>query len=83
MQLWIKIVSDFRKLIAKWEEFKPIRSEIEDLFNVAKNCLGMKQIHQYTEASVEKKVSRIIFLTPELIHLLFEQNIEIKAIPFL
>ena len=83
LQLWIKIVSDFRKLIAKWEEFKPIRSEIEDLFNVAKNCLGMKQIHQYTEASVEKKVSRIIFLTPELIHLLFEQNIEIKAIPFL
>jgi hypothetical protein len=80
---WLKIVSDFRKLIAKWEDFKLIRSGIEDLFNIAKNCLGMKQIHQYTELSVEKKVSRIIFLTQELIYLFDELNIEIKAIPFL
>jgi hypothetical protein len=83
LKLWLKIVSDFKKLIAKWEDFKLIRSGIEDLFNIAKNCLGMKQIHQYTEFSVEKKVSRIIFLTQELIYLFDELNIEIKAIPFM
>ncbi len=83
MKLWLKIVSDFKKLIVKWENFKLIRSEIEDLFNIAKNSLGMKQIHQYTKLSVEKKVARIIFLSQKLVYLFDEQNIEKKAIPFL
>ncbi len=83
LKLWLKIVGDFKKLIAKWENFKFIRSRIEDLFNIAKNSLGMKQIHQYTELSVEKKVARIIFLSQKLAYLFDEQNIGIKAIPFL
>ncbi|MGA9099288.1 MAG: transposase [Methanotrichaceae archaeon] len=83
MKLWLKIVSDFKKLIVKWENFKLIGSEIEDLFNIAKNSLGMKQIHQYTKLSVEKKVARIIFLSQKLVYLFDEQNIEKKAIPFL
>jgi len=53
------------------------------LFNITKNSLGMKQIHQYTELSVEKKVARIIFLSQKLAYLFDEQNIGIKAIPFL
>ena len=80
---WLSIVNDFKNLIAKWEDFRSIRSEIEDLFNIAKNSLGMKQIHQYSKLSVEKKVARIIFLSPELIYLFNEQNIDAKAIPFL
>lgn len=83
LELWLKVVNDFRKLIAKWENFKFIRSRIEDLFNITKNSLGMKQIHQYTKLSVEKKVARIIFLSQKLICLFDEQNIKIKAIPFL
>jgi len=83
LKLWLRIVSNFKKLIAKWENFKFIRSRIEDLFNITKNSLGMKQIHQYTKLSVEKKVARIIFLSQKLICLFDEQNIEIKAIPFL
>jgi hypothetical protein len=83
LKLWLRIIRDFKKLIAKWYDFKLIRSGIEDLFNLAKNSLGMKQIHQYTRHSVEKKVARIIFLSQKLIHLFDEQNIEIKAIPFL
>lgn len=82
LKLWLEIVSDFEKLIAKWENFKLIRSGIEDLFNITKNSLGMKQIHQYTKLSVEKKVARIIFLSQKLICLFDEQNIEIKSIPF-
>jgi len=82
LKLWLEIVSHFKKLIAKWEDFKLIRSGIEDLFNITKNSLGMKQIHQYTKPSVEKKVARIIFLAQKLIYLFDEQNIEIKSIPF-
>jgi hypothetical protein len=83
LKLWLKIVNDFKKLIFEWTDFKFIRSKIEDLFNIAKNSLGMKQIHQYTKPSVEKKVARIIFLSQELIYLFAEQNIEKKANPFL
>ncbi len=83
LKLWLEIVNDFKKLIAKWENFKLIRSRIEDLFNITKNSLGLKQIHQYTKLSVEKKVARIIFLSQKLIYLFDEQNIEIKSIPFL
>ena len=83
LKLWLKIVEEFKKLIANWEDFKLVRSGIEDLFNIAKNSLGMKQIHQYTKLSVEKKVARIIFLSQKLVYLFDEQNIEKKAIPFL
>jgi hypothetical protein len=83
LKIWLKIVGDFKKLIAEWKNFKLIRSEIEDLFNISKNSLGMKQIHQYTKLSVEKKVARIIFLSQKLVYLFDEQNIEIKSIPFL
>lgn len=82
LKLWTKNVSDFKKLIANWEYFKPIRSKIEDFFNIAKNSLGMKRNHQYTRVSVEKRVARIVFLTQKLINLFDELNIEIKAIPF-
>ncbi len=82
LKLWLEIVNDFKKLIAKWENFKLIRSRIEDLFNITKNSLGLKQIHLYTKLSVEKKVARIIFLSQKLIYLFDEQNIEIKSIPF-
>jgi hypothetical protein len=82
LRLWMKIVSHFKKLIVNWENFRQIRSKIEDFFNIAKNSLGMKRNHQYTKVSVQKKVSRIVFLTQKLIHLFDELNIEIKAIPF-
>jgi hypothetical protein len=72
---WLSIVNDFKNLIAKWEDFRSIRSEIEDLFNIAKNSLGMKQIHQYSKLSVEKKVARIIFLYPELIYPTFRTSL--------
>jgi len=80
-KLILTINQDFEKLIANWENFKLIRSGIEDLFNITKNSLGMKQIHQYTKLSVEKKVARIVFLSQKLIYLFDEQNIEIKSIP--
>ncbi|VVB72440.1 Transposase DDE domain protein [uncultured archaeon] len=82
MAIWKRTVAAFKKLIYKWEDFKTIRSNIEDFFNIAKNFLGMNRNHQYTKVSIEKRVARIIFLTQKLIHLLDELNIEKRAIPY-
>ena len=82
MIIWKKVVANFKKLIYNWEYFKPIRSNIEDFFNISKNFLGMNRNHQYTKASVEKRVARIIFLAEKLIHLLDELDIDKKAIPY-
>jgi hypothetical protein len=82
MIIWKRIVANFKKLIANWENFKVIRSNIEDYFNISKNFLGMDRNHQYTKASVEKRVARIIFLTETLIQLLDDLNIDKRAIPY-
>ena len=82
MDIWKRTVAVFKKLILKWEDFKIIRSNIEDFFNIAKNFLGMNRNHQYTKVSIEKRVARIIFLTQKLIYLLDELNIEKRAIPY-
>ena len=82
MIIWKNAVNAFKKLIYNWEDFKVIRSNIEDFFNIAKNFLGMNRNHQYTKVSVEKRVARIIFLTQKLICLLDELNIDKRAIPY-
>jgi Transposase DDE domain len=82
LKIWKRIVATFKKLIYNWEDFKIIRSNIEDFFNIAKNFLGMNRNHQYTKVSIEKRVARIIFLTQKVIYLLDELNIEKKAIPY-
>jgi hypothetical protein len=82
LAIWKRAVATFKNLIYNWENFKIIRSNIEDFFNIAKNFLGMNRNHQYTKVSIEKKVARIIFLTQKLIYLLDELNIEKRAIPY-
>jgi Transposase DDE domain len=82
LAIWKRAVATFKNLIYNWENFKIIRSNIEDFFNIAKNFLGMNRNHQYTKVSIEKRVARIIFLTQKLIYLLDELNIEKRAIPY-
>lgn len=82
MPIWNGVVANFKKLIYNWEDFKAIRSNIEDFFNIAKNFLSMDRNHQYTKVSIEKRVARIIFLTQKLIYLLDELNIDRRAIPY-
>ena len=82
MPIWKGVVANFKKLIYNWEDFKVIRSNIEDFFNIAKNFLSMDRNHQYTKVSIEKRVARIIFLTQKLIYLLDELNIDKRAIPY-
>jgi hypothetical protein len=82
LSIWKRVTTNFKNLIYNWQNFKIIRSNIEDFFNIAKNFLGMNRNHQYTKVSIEKRVARIIFLTQTLIRLLDELNIDKKAIPY-
>lgn len=82
LQKWKAAVKQFREKMKNWEDFKIIRSKIEDLFNISKNCLQMSELHRYTLLSVSKNVAIKLFLSEKLIHLCAEENIEIKAIPF-
>ena len=82
MGIWKRVVAKFKNLIYNWEDFKAIRSNIEDFFNISKNFLGMSQNQQYTKVSIEKRVARIIFLAQKMIYLLDELNIDKRAIPY-
>jgi hypothetical protein len=54
-------------LIENWEELKPIRSLIEDVFKVAKKVCNMENLHKYTMRSVKKYCSLAVFLTGAVI----------------
>ena len=62
LDIWNKIRQEFLRLIEKWESFKEKRSRIEVLFDIVKNALGLKHVHQYTGRSVEKRVCRTFHL---------------------
>ncbi|MCD6210919.1 MAG: hypothetical protein J7J01_08575 [Methanophagales archaeon] len=69
LDIWNKIRQEFLRLIEKWETFKEKRSRIEVLFDIVKNTLGLKRLHQYTGRSVEKRVFCTFHLAFYLIQL--------------
>jgi len=66
-KLFKKLVAKFTYLIKDWEELKPIRSLIEDVFKVAKKACNMEILHRYTMRSVKKYCSLAVFLTGAVI----------------
>lgn len=62
-KLFKKLATKFKSLIENWEELKPIRSLIEDVFKVAKKACNMENLHRYTMRSVKKYCSLAVFLT--------------------
>ena len=69
LDIWMRIRREFLRLIAEWEVFREKRSRIEVLFDIVKNALGLKRLHQYTGRSVEKSVCRTFHLALYLMHL--------------
>ncbi len=65
--IWNKIVKEFVEILEIWPVFRELRSNIELFFNVAKNCVRLNKVHQFTKDSVGKKVIRAFHLTSELI----------------
>jgi midasin (ATPase involved in ribosome maturation) len=69
LDIWKKIGRVFLRLIEEWEAFGEKRSRIEILFDIVKNTLGLKSLHQYTGISIEKRVCRTFHLAFYSIHL--------------
>ncbi len=67
LDIWKKIVREFVEILEIWPAFREFRSNIELFFNVAKNCVNLNRVHQFTKASVKKKVIRAFHLTFALI----------------
>ncbi len=67
LAIWKKVVKEFVEIAEIWPVFRELRSNIELFFNVAKNCVRLSKVHQFTKESVRKKVIRAFHLTYELI----------------
>jgi transposase len=57
-----QLMESLRIKLKNWEEYKPIRSIIEDMFKLAKNAFSLKKLHRYTERSVKKFVCLDVLL---------------------
>ena len=77
-----KIRRDFLRLIEEWEAFRGKRNRIEILFDIVKNTLGLKSLHQYTGRSVEKRVCRTFHLAFCLIHLAGGMGIGVRELVY-
>ena len=82
LDIWKKIRREFLRLIEGWETFREKRSRIEVLFDIVKNTLGLKRLHQYTGRSVEKRVCRTFHLAFYLIHLAGGMGISVRKLVY-
>jgi hypothetical protein len=82
LDIWKKIRREFLRLIVEWESFRETRNRIEVLFDIVKNTLGLKSLHQYTRRSVEKRVCRTFHLAFYLIHLAGGRGISIRELVY-
>lgn len=57
MELYKRLVRDFKRKISKWKKLKPIRGMIEDWNKLTKQALSIKKIHRFTYRSIVKYVS--------------------------
>ena len=80
LDIWKKIVREFVQIVEIWPSFKEIRSNIELFFNVAKNCVRLNKVHQFTKKSVLKKVIRAFHLASELIRTAKSFNIGVREL---
>ena len=67
LDIWKKNVKEFIEILDIWPVFRELRSNVELFFNVAKNCVRLNKVHQFTRESVLKKVIRALHLTFEVI----------------
>ena len=80
LEIWKRIIKEFCAIIEIWQVFSELRSNIELFFNVAKNCVGLKKAHQFTEQSLLKRVIRALHLAFELIKVSKRYNIGVREL---
>jgi len=60
-------------LLQRWEEFKSVRSAIEDVFKLAKS-FGLRKLHRYTGKSVYKFATLNVLLVGVVVALGFREK---------
>jgi len=80
LEIWKRIIKEFCAIIEIWQVFRELRSNIELFFNVAKNCVGLKKAHQFTEQSLLKRAIRALHLTFGLIRVSKRYNIGVREL---
>jgi len=65
--------SRLMNLLQRWQEFKAVRSAIEDVFKLAKS-FGLRKLHRYTRRSVLKFVAVNVLLVGVVVALGFREK---------
>ncbi len=74
------LFSAFESFLSSWENFKAVRSIIEDMFKVLKNSLSLKYLHRYFKRSVAKFTALCVLLLGMLISMEFNKKEKLQAL---
>jgi hypothetical protein len=73
-----RLAKDLINIIDNWEEYRPIRGMIEDIFKLAKNAFSLRKLHRYTERSVGKIICLNVLLVGVVVSLGFNSKEELQ-----
>ena len=79
-RLYDRLFSSFKSFLCSWENFKAVRSVIEDLFKVLKNSLSLKNLHRYSNRSVAKFAALCVLLLGMLVSKDFNTKEKLQAL---
>jgi hypothetical protein len=71
---------EFKSKMDRWQDFKYIRSIIEDMFKLAKKSLDLHKIHRYTTKSITKHVSLNVLLIGTIITLGYNSKTHLQTL---
>ena len=66
-------------LLRRWQEFKPVRAIIEDVFKLAKS-FGLRRLHRYTRRSVLKFAALNVLLVGIVVAMGFREKKELQRL---
>ena len=72
--LYQRLKSWLRQFLERWEQYKPIRSRIEDFIKVGKGAFGWGLTHRYTQRSAAKYLAVGVLLTGLVISMGFQEK---------
>jgi len=75
-----RLVLEFKKKIRKWQDFRPVRSIIEDLFKLAKKSFALSKTHRYTMRSVKKACAFCVLLAGVVVSIGFNSKEDLQRL---
>ncbi len=79
IKLFKGLKAKLMNLLQRWEDFKSVRSVIEDVFKLAKS-FSLRKLHRYTRRSVYKFVAVNVFLVGVVVALGFREKKKLQRL---